>query len=70
MTTLLSQTNEPRVVKKVRYPEEKLNLQIALSRLRGVGDLIFKGNEPMLSMRLEALLGEVEAALINSTESK
>ena len=70
MTTLLSQTNEPRVVKKVRYPEEKLNLQIALSRLRGIGDLVFKGNEPMLSMRLEALLGEVEAALINSTESK
>lgn len=55
---------------KNKSQHEILHLQIALSRLHGVSKLVMLGCEPMLSIRLDALVDEVEQALENSKEVK
>ena len=55
---------------KNKSQNEVLHLQVALSRLRDISKLVMLGCEPMLSIRLDALVNEVEQALQNSKEVK
>jgi len=58
------------LLKKTKTASEYLQLQIALSRLGGIKECILRGGEPLLSMKLSALVRELEIVLEDSDSIK